>query len=239
MKYYYLTGYVVHRMALGEADKIITLFSKEIGKTRLVAKGIRRSKARLSGYMEPFNEISLRLTKAKNLDLIIGASTVTAFNLPPQKESMLVTAYYMNELISKLLADEQTNIKVYELYTECLEGLVNKVSPNLVRHYFAMQFLQAIGLQPDLAQATDLAKNYFVYNNSSIVDSRPNKHYGLISVNTIKLWRLIQHNSLIDVKNIKNINKSLLEGEKLLNNYYEYHFDFLPKSLKVFQDNTL
>ncbi len=238
MKYYYLTGFVVGRMSLGEADRIITLFTKEIGKTKVVAKGIRKSNARLSGYLEPFNEINIRLTKAKSLDIIIGAQAKAIFDVSKQKENGLVTSYYMNELIARLLAEDQANIKVYNLYKECLQGVIDNINPRLIRHYFALRFLQALGLEPDLTSANSSSNNYFVYENTSIVNTRPNKHYGILSITTIKLWRLILNNNLDSIKNIQNIMPALQEGERLVNNYYEYHFDLLPKSLKVFQDSA-
>lgn len=237
MKYYYLDGFVIHRIALGEADKIITFFSKEKGKVRVVAKGVRKAKAKLAGHLEPFNEIKLRLTKGKNLDIIIGAETINSYSTGSSIPELLEAIYYMNELVSKLVADEQVNAKLYSLYIECLNGAINqKIKPAVVKHYFGLRFLQASGLQPNLSEAKINTHNYFIYDNSTVVSSRPNSHYGVISIDTIKLWRLIENNPLKQIGNISGLQTALQEGGRLLNNYYEYHFDFISKSLKVFQD---
>ena len=57
---YRTEGVVIRQMPLGEADRIVTLCSPEMGKVRAVAKGVRRTKSRLGGHLELLNRVSRR-----------------------------------------------------------------------------------------------------------------------------------------------------------------------------------
>ena len=53
----------------GEADRILTLYTREQGKVRAVAKGARKMRSRKAGHLEPFTHITLQLARARDLRL--------------------------------------------------------------------------------------------------------------------------------------------------------------------------
>ena len=61
---------VIHTIKLGEADKIATLFTKELGKIKAVAKGARRIKSRFGSSLEPFTHINTTLFEKGNYNLL-------------------------------------------------------------------------------------------------------------------------------------------------------------------------
>ena len=54
---------VIRHTNFGEADRILTLYSREKGKIRVVAKGVRKLKSRKAGHLEPFTRVQLQLAK--------------------------------------------------------------------------------------------------------------------------------------------------------------------------------
>ena len=60
---------------LGEADRIITLLTRDNGRVRAVAKGVRRTTARWGSRLEPFTHVDLQLAEGRNLDTITQAET--------------------------------------------------------------------------------------------------------------------------------------------------------------------
>ncbi len=239
MRNYQLTGFVLRRYNLGEADKILTIFSQQNGKVKAVAKGVRRGSAKLAGHLEPFCEVKLRLVRGKNLDIIIGAEAVEIYDIQNQNEQALLSAYLMSEVLDKMLPEGQANEVAYVLLSEALSALVHEISPILVRQYFALKFLQSIGSQPELSNTSIGSRHYLAYDSGEIVTSRPNTHYGIMSDATIKLWRLIYTNPLMQIARIEGIEPILNESDNLLMHYYEYHFHLRFKSLKIFQDSAL
>ena len=65
---------------LGEADRILTLYTPQWGKLRAIAKGIRRPASKLRGHLELFTRAKLMLARGRNLDVITGAETTEAFH---------------------------------------------------------------------------------------------------------------------------------------------------------------
>jgi len=70
MPVYKAEAIVLHQRALGESDRIVTLFTRENGKLRAVAKGVRRPTSRLGGRIEPFTHARLMLARGRTLDVI-------------------------------------------------------------------------------------------------------------------------------------------------------------------------
>ena len=64
---------------LGEADRIITLLTRQHGRVRAVAKGVRRTSSRWGSRLEPFTHVDLQLAEGRSLDVITQAETLTPF----------------------------------------------------------------------------------------------------------------------------------------------------------------
>lgn len=72
-------GIVLRTAKLGEADRIITLFTRGHGKVRAVAKGVRRTKSRFGARLEPFMRVSLLLAEGRSLDNVSQAEAIAAY----------------------------------------------------------------------------------------------------------------------------------------------------------------
>lgn len=77
---YKTEGIILKRINLGEADKIITLYSRHYGKIRCIAKGIRNITSRKGGNLELFNRVAIFLAKGKNLDIITEVQLLDSFS---------------------------------------------------------------------------------------------------------------------------------------------------------------
>ena len=75
-------GVVLRTTKLGEADRIITLFTRGHGKVRAVAKGVRRTKSRFGGRIEPFMRVDLLLGEGRTFDTISQAESSAAYAAP-------------------------------------------------------------------------------------------------------------------------------------------------------------
>lgn len=71
---------VLRTHKLGEADRIITLLTRQHGRVRAVAKGVRRTTSKFGARLEPFTHVDLQLAEGRNLDTITQAETLTLFH---------------------------------------------------------------------------------------------------------------------------------------------------------------
>jgi DNA repair protein RecO (recombination protein O) len=77
--YYRDEGVVLRTQKLGEADRIITLLTREHGRVRAVAKGVRRTTSRFGARLEPFSHVDLQFAEARTLDVITQAETLRPY----------------------------------------------------------------------------------------------------------------------------------------------------------------
>ena len=71
---------VLRTHKLGEADRIITLLTRQHGRVRAVAKGVRRTSSRWGSRLEPFTHVDLQLAEGRSLDVITQAETLDPFH---------------------------------------------------------------------------------------------------------------------------------------------------------------
>lgn len=80
MPLYRAEAVVLRTHKLGEADRIITLLTRNQGRVRAVAKGVRRTSSRWGSRLEPFSHVDLQLAEGRNLDTITQAETIAPFS---------------------------------------------------------------------------------------------------------------------------------------------------------------
>src|SRR5579862_3037081 len=75
-------GVVLRTQKLGEADRIITLLTRQNGRVRAVAKGVRRTKSRWGARLEPFTHVDVMIHPGRSLDVITQAEVIRAYGPP-------------------------------------------------------------------------------------------------------------------------------------------------------------
>jgi DNA repair protein RecO (recombination protein O) len=143
---------VLRRKDFGEADRVLTLFTPELGKVRVVAKGIRKPRSRKAGHLELFTCSRLLLAKGRDLDVITQAETLYAYR--PLREDLLRGAYaaYAVELLDRFMPDAQENRELYALLRSMLGWLCEPHDLALTARYYELQLLGLAGFQPELRQ---------------------------------------------------------------------------------------
>lgn len=115
MRTYKIEGIVLKRRNLGEADRILTVLSKESGKIAIKAPGVRRIPSRRSPHVEllNFSEFTLYKSSKALMPIVTQAQTLEDFSAIKNDLHKVGYAYYICELINGLCADNQENRKVF------------------------------------------------------------------------------------------------------------------------------
>ena len=134
----------------GEADRLLTIFSREQGKLRCVAKGARKLLSRKAGHLEPFTRVSLLLAKGSDLWIVTQAETLDAYL--PIKEDLVRTgtAAYVVELLDRFTYEEGENHTLYDLLVETLQRLAVEQDLFLAVRYYEIHLLSILGFKPEL-----------------------------------------------------------------------------------------
>ncbi len=119
-----LTAIILKKQPFNEGDEIITLFTKEQGKVRVLAKSVKSSKSKLQQKLQALFLVDIILTTGK-FPKIIGAETIKVYHQLREKLPAMKMAFYAAELVLKFTADEQKNENLFNLLENFLQFLNN------------------------------------------------------------------------------------------------------------------
>jgi DNA repair protein RecO (recombination protein O) len=142
---YRAEGVVIRHATIGEADKIITLYTPRHGKLRAVAKGVRRPESHLGGNVELFVRVNTLIARGRNLDIITQAETLDAFKGLRTELPVIQTTFYLGELLDGLTEEGLPNEPLYALLLECLAALAGGHDPESVARYYELRLLTLLG----------------------------------------------------------------------------------------------
>ena len=149
-KLYKAEGIILSRRNVGEADRILTVFTKEYGKIRLIAKGIRRVSSRRAPHLEIFTRVTLMIHRGTSLDSVTEATPMDVYETLRTDLERVSMAYFYCELVSVLLAEHQEHTDVYRLLTDTLSNLNTQAGPldPMVFREFTLELLWTLGFLP-------------------------------------------------------------------------------------------
>lgn len=108
---------------LGEADRVLTLFTRELGRADAVAKGVRKTKSRWGGRLEPFNVCDLVLYRGRSLYTVTGAQLVSVFHRIRGEREAMAAAAVICEAAAALFPMEEPHERVFNLLCRALHEI--------------------------------------------------------------------------------------------------------------------
>lgn len=221
---------IIRRSDLGEADKILTIFTPNFGKLRVVAKGVRKVTSRLAGHVELFTRSRMLLAKARNLDIVTQSETIDAYRPLHDDLSRVAHAYYVAELLDTLTPDEQENYAAYKLTADAFRLLSDDSDPDRVLRWYEMQILGYMGYSPEMTQCVECRNELTATVNAFSpalggVICAACRRVGVgrdLSVNALKVLRLMQRNPYSAVSRLKMDGALAGEIQSVMQGYITY-----------------
>ncbi len=141
---------VLRHSEMGEADRLLTMYSREAGIIRAIAKGVRRIHSKKAGHLEPFTRVSLLMARSHELWIVTQAVALDLF-LPLHEDLILTSeAAYVLELVDRFSYEESENRSLYQLLVETLERLSRGDPVFTAVHFFELHLLDGVGFRPQL-----------------------------------------------------------------------------------------
>lgn len=130
-------GIILKRKNFGEADRILTVFTRQRGKISVLAKGVRRITSRRAGNVELLNRVIMFLHQTKGMPILTEAKSIDTY--PKLKGDLTLSTYtfHIIELVDKLTAENQENPLLYEMLAEVLSRLSKKPRQIFIRAFEA------------------------------------------------------------------------------------------------------
>jgi DNA repair protein RecO (recombination protein O) len=145
---------VLRRRDQGDADRVLTLFTPNLGKIEVIAKGVRKPTSRKAGHLEPFTHVALMIAQARTWDIVSEASTVEGFRHVRADLDAIARASYLCELVDTFGDADDDNAPLWELALWGLRTLDEMAAGQasgdrlLFLRWFELHLLNIAGFQP-------------------------------------------------------------------------------------------
>lgn len=140
---------------LGEADLLVTMYTRDQGKVRAVGKGARRSISKLMGHLEPLTVVKLSLAHGRSMDIISQAEVVDGFATLKGDLTAIAKGQYLAELVGGFGAEESANPGLFQLMIDTLRAVAADPQSDTPLRFFELHLLQVSGLSPELYQCVE------------------------------------------------------------------------------------
>jgi DNA repair protein RecO (recombination protein O) len=128
-------GLVLRRRNIGEADSVFTFFGPGRGRFEAVARGVRKSRSRMRGHLEPLTRVRIQAAHGRTLDVLTQAETVHAYRALREDLDRLPQALYCAELIDRFTVEHAEHPGLFDLLLDTLDGLEAGAGAHLVRYF--------------------------------------------------------------------------------------------------------
>lgn len=144
-------GIVLRSIRLGEADRIVTVFTQNNGRVRAVAKGIRKMKSRFGARLDAFTHVDLLVYRGRDLDIINQAEIVGRFPRLRAHYPSFTAAAAMADAVERTTPEQERNVRLFVQLRNGLRALeAGAAQPALLAHAFLAKSLGIAGLEPTL-----------------------------------------------------------------------------------------
>ena len=151
-------GIVLRSYPFGEADRVVVLLSPNHGKLRTVAKGVRKTKSRFGGRLEPFTHVDLVLYQGRNLETITQVSVLEPFPRLRSDLEAVVTAATMVEAVDAVAQEAEASLRLFLLLQRGLKALeAGEKSPDLLTSYL-LKLAEVVGVAPALVRCASCGR---------------------------------------------------------------------------------
>ncbi len=149
-------GIALRAIRLGETDRIVTFLTKENGKVRAVAKGVRRPKNRIGSRVEPLSHVSMMCWRGRELDTINQVELLESFRAIRSDLDRMSPALTMLEMVDQVALERSESPELFAMLLGALRALDNRYSPTILGAFcFKLLGLEGVGPIADRCAACE------------------------------------------------------------------------------------
>ncbi len=245
MPLYKTEGIVLHQFDLGEADRIITYYTRNNGKVKVVAKGVRRTRSSLTGATQLFTYSDLLLYSGRARTQSLGRLSQTEIkeSFSKLREDLFKMAYgtYILDLVKETTFEDDPNEGIFLLLLKTLLLLVQEEDLEMITRIFELRLMRLLGFQPflDCCQqcSEPIRENKIQFHPGAgglVCAECSKKNSGstiTISRGTVEIMKHLLNSNYRQLQKLKISEYARKELEAVNEPFIQYHLDHRLKSL--------
>lgn len=220
---YRTQGLILKKQDQQEADQVFTVFTEDFGKIRVKARSIRKIKSKLRSGIDLFYFSKIEFVQGRNVKTLTNAQAIEKFKNIRKSLKKTETAQKIAELTDKLIKGEQQDQKILNLLKDSLERLNTRES-KIEWYYFFWSLVSLLGYKIDFHHCVKchrkLTPSSIHFSPTGLICC--SKKDFPISLEAIKILRLIGSKKQNILQKLKLEEKHLQELEKITNHYLRH-----------------
>ncbi|MDP2858389.1 MAG: DNA repair protein RecO [Bacillota bacterium] len=240
MASYKVEAVVLKTYDLGEADKILVLFTRESGRVSAVAKGSRKPKSKSAGGAQAFGHNVYLLHKGRNLDIVAQYEIVRQYRQIRGDLDRLAYASYAADLVFHTSHERDPAPEVFDLLVWILDTIEGGRNPEVAAHVFELRLMESLGYRPQLGRCVICGREVsgparFSSEAGGMLCA--NCRQGAagarqVSEGTLRSLRLLQDSDDAGWQSLGLAGEVLREVRAVLDDYITYRLEKRPASLE-------
>lgn len=206
-------GIILKKTLYRETDEIITLYTREAGKIRLLARGIKKPTSKLQYALQTMYEVEIAVAgRTESLQTVVQAKLVQAFPHIRSEEGLIAIFFLMAELVTKGTPDGEANPRLFELLESSLEYLntlpAGEEKKPVIVCKFILEFLTIFGIGVSIPEDSINGVIYFSNAGGGFTMNQ--------TVDAVKVSaQILTDTRLLVATSIKDIAEISLDGQAL------------------------
>lgn len=202
---------VLRQRKLGDADKILVLYTARGGKVEVVAKGVRKARSRMAGHVEPMAHANFQLAQGRSLDVLTQVETIEPFAELRVDLDRMSRGLYACELLDRFTEPRHESFDLYRLLLDTLRRVATADDIDTPVRFFEMAVLDAMGYRPELDECVgcrsrlEPVTNFWSPPGGGVLCPRCVPEDAVVrplTVNGLKMMRLLLHGRYSDVARV-------------------------------------
>ncbi len=216
MKSYKIEGVILRTVDFGDANRVVTIYTRDFGKIEVNAYGCRRAKNPLSGALQMFNHISAEINHGAKLDSVKEADVIKFYpNLTADIERLAYSSLFF-EIVNRMTLPKFPEGGVYDLILKTLPALDEK-NCRIAALIGIFQFMEFSGVQLNYFHCVHCGAEIETDAALSFIDG------GAVCMNCVDAAQGV-------LSYPKNLREAVF---KILNFDWHEHLNFNPKEINA------
>lgn len=213
---------------MGEADRLLTLYTRDFGKLKAIGKGARKPRSRKTGHIELFMRSQFMIAQGRNLDIVTQVETVEPYR--GIRSDLIRTTYaaYAVELLDSFTPEAEKHTGIYQLLSNALTWFGETDNLLLAARYYELRLLSLVGFQPQLffcvvsGEVVEQEDQYFSAEEGGLFKAahrHRDRRARPISAAAVKVMRFLQTHTWESVQNLQ-LRRELHQELEMVMHYY-------------------
>ena len=146
---YHTHGFILSSKNVGEANKLFSIYTREMGLVRAVAQGVRLHKSKLRFTMQDFSYAQIDLVRGRDIWRVTTAKHITSFPFSRANRYSLVLTTRVSKLLERLCTGESPNTEIFDDFIQALYLLddedISDTSREALELHLVLRILNSLG----------------------------------------------------------------------------------------------